>query len=321
MSATTSTAGSARAKKMGADPNAPGIKNRVRFLVELFSDTGERFSANEGFRLVAAFSYYATFSIFPLLLLSITVVGFVLGESDSARERLLDALANEGSSIREVVDRSLSAMQTSRSGRGISAVLGLVTLLFAASGAFVELDAALNKIWCIPPRESKGITGSIRLYLRERLQGFAVVAVLGLTLLVSLVSSSVLQSVVDSASKAVSTPLWPALLQTANVFLSMAILSFVFTLMFHLLPRSRPPMSVVARGAILTTVLLLALKELFATYLGKLTSYSAYGVAGGVLALATYIYVSSVIIFFGAQLTEVLAEKRGEKPCAPREMA
>jgi membrane protein len=78
-----------------------------------------------------------------------------------------------------------------------------------------------------------------------------------------------------------------------------------------LIPRSRPPVHIVARGAILTTVVLTALKELFASYLAKLTSYSAYGVAGGVLALTTWIYISSMVIFFGAQLTRIHAEKLG----------
>lgn len=280
------------------------LRTHLRFLVELFSTTLDRFTENEGFRLVAAFSYYATFSIFPLLLLATTVVGFILGESNETRDRLLDAIANDGSPVREVVDRSLAAMQASRSARGLSAVLGLATLLFAASGAFVELDAALNKIWCVPIRRTTGIGGSIRLFLHERLSGFAIVAAMGLSLLVSLVASSILQRVAASATKALSIPLWPAIMRTAEVALSLGILATGFALMFHLVPRSRPPLRVVAPGAFLTTVGLMVLKELFASYLGNLTSYSAYGVAGGTLALATWIYLSTIVVFFGAQLTE-----------------
>jgi membrane protein len=105
--------------------------------------------------------------------------------------------------------------------------------------------------------------------------------------------------------------MWPALVQTANLAVSMLILASVFTAAFHFIPRSHPAVHVVVRGAILTTVGLTALKELFAAYFAELTSYSAYGVAGGVLALTTWIYVSSVVIFFGAQLTEIYAEKIG----------
>ncbi|MDF2693819.1 MAG: Inner rane protein YihY, formerly thought to be RNase, partial [Labilithrix sp.] len=131
MSATTSSPAVAGR----ADPNARGLKNRLRFLVELFSDTFDRFAENEGYRLGAAFSYYATFSIFPLLLLSVTVVGYVLGDSAPARDRLLEAIAVPGSPMRDILERTLTAMQESRSGRGLSALIGLGTLLFAASGA------------------------------------------------------------------------------------------------------------------------------------------------------------------------------------------
>lgn len=314
MSAATSPT-NAQATK-GADPNATGIKNRVRFLVELFSDTAERFSDNEGYRLGAAFSYYATFSIFPLVLLFVTILGFILGDSAPARERLIEAIATPASPVRDVLERTLTAMQESRSARGLSAFIGIFTLLFGASGAFVELDAALNRIWCIPPRKSTGIIGSIRVFLVERLSGFAIVLGLGLTLIVSLVASSVLSFVATRAQEQVTIPLWPALVRTAELTLSIALLSGVFVAAFHLIPRSRPPIRVVVGGAVLTTVLLTALKELFATYLSNLTSYSAYGVAGGVLALTTWIYLSSMIIFFGAQLTRIHAEKVGAvEPC------
>jgi membrane protein len=310
VSATTSPARSP-AKKKGADPNATGIKNRLRFLVELFSDTAERFSDNEGYRLGAAFSYYATFSIFPLVLLSVTVVGFILGDSTPARERLLAAIATPGTPIRDILDRTLTAMQESGSARGISALIGIFTLLFGASGAFVELDAALNRIWCVPPRKSTGIVGSIRLFLIERLSGFAIVLGLGLTLLVSLVSSSVLKFLLERTQEQIELPLWPALVRTAELTLSIVLLTAVFTAAFHLIPRSRPPARVVVGGAVLTTAFLIALKEIFATYLSNLTSYSAYGVVGGVLALTTWIFLSSMIIFFGAQLTRIHAEKVG----------
>jgi membrane protein len=303
-----------------ADPNAPGLKNRLRFLLELLSDTLDRFSENEGYRLGAAFSYYATFSIFPLLLLSITVVGYIVGDSTPARERLLDAIAGPGSPVHDVLDRTLSAMQAHQSSRGISAIIGIGTLLFAASGAFVELDVALNRIWCIPERRSNGIVGAIRVFLIERLSGFAIALGLGLTLLISLISSSFLTFIADRANEQVTIPLWPSIVRTADVALSMAILSAVFTAAFHLIPRSHPPVSIVAIGAVLTTILLSALKELFASYLSHLKSYSAYGVVGAVLALTTWIYLSSMIIFFGAQLTRIYAEKMGIVPRCSAEL-
>jgi membrane protein len=294
-------------------------KQRARFIGEVLSDTVDRFADNEGPRLGAAFAYYATFSIFPLLLLSMTVVGFVLGDSTHARQQMLAAIANPDSPVRDVLDKTVSAMQASQSGRGVSAVFGIFALLFAASGAFVELHVALNRVWCVPTQESKGIVGSVRDFVRDRLTGFAIVAGLGLTLLVSLASSAVLGFFTDRAASRIAIPLWPAIVRTSELTASILVMTGAFTLAFHLIPRSRPPVRAVYGGALLTTILLSALKEIFATYLSHLTSYSAYGVAGGVLALASWIYLSSMIIFFGAQLTRIHAEKMGVvEKCAAR---
>lgn len=288
-----------------------GIVNRLKFLVELFGDTSTRFSENDGYRLGASFSYYATFSIFPLLLLAITVVGFVVGNDDRTRMELLDAIAKPGNPVRDLLSKTLDAMEQSGNARGISAVIGVVTLFFGASGAFTEVDAALNRIWCVPERKAKDIKDTIRQIVSERLAAFAIVAGLGLTIFVSLVASSVLSFFAKASEHVIGGSIWPAIMKTVEVGTSLVVLSFVFTLAFHLIPRSRPKMRLVFPGAILTTVLLSALKEVFATYLAYLADYSAYGVAGGVLGLATWIYLTAMIIFMGAQLTRIYAEKIG----------
>ena len=282
---------------------------RLKFVIGLFSATAERYSLVEGPRLGAAFAYYATFSIFPAILLGVTVFGFVLGDDAPARERLLEAIGTPGS--REILEKTLMTMQESRSARGLSAIIALFTLLFSASGATVELDNALNRIWCVPPRRSKGIVGSVKQFLQERLSGFAIVIGLGIALIASLIGSSVLSAVASRAREQINTPLWPALLRTAELTFSISLIALVFTLAFHFIPRSRPRFRDVVGGAVLTTVGLTILKELFASFLSGLTSYSAYGMVGGVLALATWIYLSSQVIFFGAQLTRVHAEKLG----------
>jgi len=287
------------------------MKERFRFLVDLFKRTFERFDAIEGFRLGAAFSYYATFSIFPLVLLIVTVTGFIIGDDVPARDRLLAAVATADSPMRAAIDKTLTAMQESRSGRGIGAAIAVLTLLFSASGAMVELDNTLNKIWKVPPRVGKGFVGTVRAYVQERLSGFALVGGIGLTLLASLVMSSVLAAVANRASETFNASLTPALLRAAEVSGSLLLVALCITAAFHFVPRSRPPWKDVVGGAVLTTVLLTILKTVFATYLSHLTSYSAYGIVGGVLALATWIYLSSQIIFLGATLTRIHCEMTG----------
>lgn len=286
------------------------MKKRLVFLFELLKNTVDRWSAVEGYRLGASFSFYATFSIFPLLLLAVTVVGFLIGDDAPARERLIAAIGAPGS-VRDVLDRALTTMQENHGSRGASAAIAFFGLLFSASGAFVELDTALNRIWRVPPRRADGVLGSIRAFLLDRLSGFLIVAGIGLSLLVSLVTSSILTALIGEAGERVAIPWLPTILKAAELATSLAITTAVFTAAFHLIPRSHPPVRDVIGGAALTTALLTILKEIFATYLGRLTSYSAYGFVGGFLALATWIYLSSQVIFLGAQLTRVSAEMLG----------
>jgi membrane protein len=292
-------------------------KEHVRFLASLFSKAADRFDDLEGFRLGAAFSYYATFAIFPLVLLTVTLVGYVIGDDAATRDRILAEVGTADVSVRMVIAQTLTSMQESHGARGISAVIGLVTLLFSASGAFVELDFALNKVWQVKPRCGKGILGKVSVFLHERLSGFACVAAIGLFMVVSLISSSALGAI----AKRADYTLTPALLQTAELTVSIVMLSLVFAAAFHFVPRSKPPFRDVIGGAVLTTVLLTVLKAGFALYLSHLTSYSAYGIVGGVLALATWIYLSSQIIFFGATLTRVHCEMTGCPAAKERDAA
>lgn len=288
------------------------VGERLRFFGRLFSQTVDRFGDLEGFRLGAAFSYYATFAIFPLVLLTVSVVGFAIGDDALMRERVIMALGGADASVRSVLEQTITTMQESHGARKASAIVGVVSLLFSASGAFVELDFALNKIWNVKPRAGKGVLGKVRVFLDERVSGFACVGGIGLFLFASLVMSTMLSAIASEAHY----KLTPALLQTAELAASIALLSVALAAAFHFVPRSRPPFRDVIAGAVFTTVLLTVLKAIFALYLSRLTSYSAYGVVGGVLALATWIYLSSQIIFFGATLTRVHCEMMG-CPAAP----
>jgi membrane protein len=284
-------------------PTSALPKTRLGRLVMLFSRSIDRFDDLEGFRLGAAFSYYATFAIFPLALLTLTLIGYVVGDSDAIRDRLLTSVASSDSSVTDVIGQTLASMRNG-SARKTSAVVGLISLFFSASGAFVELDFALNKIWRVEPRVGKGIIGKVRVFLAERLYGLACVMGIGLFLVLSLVTGSALSLVASHAHTALSL----AFAWAAELGVSLVLLSLALAATFHFVPRSRPPFRNVIGGAVLTTVLLTVLKALFALYLAHLTSYSAYGVAGGVLALATWIYLSSQVIFFGATLTRVHCE-------------
>lgn len=298
--------GAADSSPEGATSGAP-LKQRLKFLFGVFEDTGTRFSDIEGFRLGAAFSYYATFSIFPLMLLTVTIIGFVIGDDAPARERMLSAVATPDSSVYGVLEQTLTAMQTNRSARGLSAIIGLGTLLFSASGAMVELYASLNKIWRVPVPKTKGALAAVKAFVSERLSGFALVLGIGLSMLASLFLSSLVTAIQNTSPIKVG----PWLMRLAEQGISIVFIGLVIAAAFHFVPRTHPKWKDVFAGAMLTSLLLSLLRAVFATYLGHLANYSAYGIVGGVLALATWIYLSSQIMFLGATFTCTLCESRG----------
>lgn len=272
--------------------------------------TVDRWNDIEGFRLGAALSFYTTFSIFPLLLLSITVVGFLIGNDEPARDRVLSAISDPASPVRDVLDRTLASMQASRGSRGLSAFIGLSTLLFSASGAAVELQFTLNRIWGVIPRKTQGVRQILQALLLERLAGFAIIGAIAVTLLASLVVSAVFGFLVRTARIEDFSVLTTVLEHAVAI----VVLAFAVSMAFHRVPHTTPPLREVLPGGLLTAVLLTILKTGFATYLERLASYSAYGIVGSVLALAAWIYLSSLVFLFGATLT---AEWMGSSPPVP----
>ena len=288
------------------------VKSRGKKIVTLVSKTYERFDELEGFRLGAAFSYYATFAIFPMILLTVTLIGYVVGDSPDVQQKIFAAIGSADKAVTDTIGQTLAAMQD-QSARKTAAIVGVVSLFVSASGAFVELDFALNKIWRVAPRKGTGIKGSIKVFLAERLTGLMCVVGVGLFLVLSLIVGALI-NVIER-----HTAIPGLLLEIGSFLVSLSLLTAAVAAAFHFVPRSRPPFRDVLTGAFVTTLALTALKALFALYLSKLTSYSAYGAAGGVLALATWIYLTAQIIYFGATLTRVYCEDTGSPAARERD--
>jgi membrane protein len=291
------------------------LPRRAEALAALFRETATRWVGDRCYRLGASLAYYAIFSLFPLLLLLVTVVGYLLGDSASARLRLLDSLggATGSPAVRSLLDDTLASMQAHRAARGIGMVVGLVTLLFGASGVFSELDTSLNAIWRVSERSADTLWKSVLEFLRGKALAFGLVIASGVLFLASLATDTALNTFANAASGRFPIPFaWGGVeLLASIVFLTVSLAA-----MYRTLPHTRVAWRDVLGGALLAAALLTALKWLLAYYLAHLGSYAAYGVVGGVLALLLLIYCASLVIFFGAEFTRVYAERRGSLAAA-----
>jgi membrane protein len=281
----------------------------LKRLLGLLKDAAVRWSDDQCYRLGASLSYYAVFSIFPLLLLCTTVVGFVMGRDASVRDRLLDYVSKSGApEMRPLLDQTLTSMQTHETARGIGALVGVVTLFVGASGVFSELEGTLNIIWHVKSPETSSIWRRVLSAIKDKALSFLVVLGTALALLLSILVSAALSAVDSTASEVVKSPvLW--LLVEAGV--SIGLLTGLFAAMYRMIPQTAIAWRDVLGGALLAAGLFTGLKRLFAWYLGHLGSYAAYGAVGGMLGLLAWIYLASLILFLGAEFTRVYAERYG----------
>jgi membrane protein len=260
-------------------------------------------------RLGAALSYYTIFSLAPLLLIAIAIAGLVFGE-DAARGRIV---AEIGGVLGQRGAEAIQAMLENAGQPGarlVAAVVGAVTLLLGASGAFNELRGALNQVWQAPPPPSRGLLGAVR----ERLASFAMVLVLGFLLLVSLIVSTAVTAVGTFAQGHLPGGL--AVLNVVNAVFSFAVVTVLFAMIFKLLPDVKVAWRDVWVGALMTAALFAFGKWAVGLYLGKKAVGSAFGAAGSLVAILVWVYYAAQILFFGAELTQVYATRHGSRAFA-----
>jgi len=256
-------------------------------------------------RLAAALSYYTAFSLPPLLVAVIGVAGVVYGVDD-VRERILSQVAglvgpDSAATLGQAV---INAQQTT--GSGVALILGFLTLLIGATGAFGQLQEALNTIWEVEPKKGGGIWRLVR----SRLLSFGTILGTGFLLLVSLTLSAGIGALVDAASGVD----WMApYLAALDVVASLIVITCLFALIFKLLPDTKIEWRDVWVGAALTAILFVIGKFAIGFYLGVSDVGSAYGAAGSVIVILVWIYYSSLILFFGAEFTQVWASSRAAK--------
>ena len=277
------------------------IKSFFRLLKQAFDD----FNQDGAPRLAASLSYYTIFSIAPLLIVVIAVAGLAFGQ-EAVRGQLDNQIQGlvgaEGADIvQELVQNA------SRPNEGtLAAVIGVVTLLLGAGGAFGQLQDSLNIVWGVKP-PNRGILGTIR----ARFLSFSMVLGVGFLLLVSLVLSAVLTGVQTYLTN--QLPGGGVLLQIGNQVFSFAIITLMFAMIYKFLPDTKVEWRDVWVGAAFTGFLFSIGKYLIGLYLGSSSVASSYGAAGSLVIILLWIFYSAQILLFGAEFTQVFAYNHGSK--------
>jgi membrane protein len=272
----------------------------------LFRTTVERWTEDRGSKMAAALAFYTAFAVAPLLLIAIAVAGFVFGEA-AARGEVLRQLGDlVGPRGAEVVEELLRRI--SRPRATLTATLaGLVAILAASTGVFIELQDSLNQIWNVAKRPGRGLLGTVK----DRFFSFTMVLGTGFLLLVSLVASALLQGLSSTVAGWAGTGL---LMEAANFLVTFGLIAALFSALFRYVPDARTRWRDVWLGGLTTAFLFMLGKTLIGIYLGRSAVSSTYGAAGSFVVFLLWVYYSAHILFFGAELTRVFAEQFGLPP-------
>ncbi len=247
----------------------------------------------------AALAYFTVFAIAPTLIIAVAVTGLAFGPEAARGEiqgQLQGVVGEAGAKVIE--DMMASA---AKPAQGIVAtVLSVFVLIFGATGVFAALQNALNKIWDIEPRGTNGILA----FLRNRFLSFTMVVGVGFLLLVSLVMSAAVAALGKWLGQ---SNVW----QVVNFVISYGVITLLFAMIYKVLPDVKVEWRDVWMGSAVTAALFNIGKFAIGLYLGRSAVASSYGAAGALAVLLLWVYYSAMVLFLGAEFTQIYARSHG----------
>jgi membrane protein len=258
-------------------------------LLQHIYDAIDRFSRH-GLHESAALSYYAIFSVFPLVILLIVIIGTILGPA-AARDQINDVLRLllPASTANFLQDNISQAMEQ----RGSFGLFAGITLLWSSLGLFSNLSSALSRTF----RDEKGHST-----IKKRLMGVGMMLALAVLLLASLATTLVF-NLIDLLVFYQSTS-W---ISTGALVIPLSLTAAIFAFLYRFIPRRRVRWDAIWVAAFLGGSAWEIAKRLFAWYLDNLASYSlVYGSVATMIVLMFWAYLTGTIIILGAEICVAL---------------
>ena len=253
----------------------------------------------------AALAFFTVFSVAPVMIVAVTLVGFVLGES-AAQGQIVDQLrAAIGDEAAAAVQTAVENSRIKHSGL-LPTLAGVGAMLFGATTVFTQMQISLNAIWGVAPRPTRS---SLFIYMKTRLLSLAVVLGIGFVLLVSLLLSVFVRGMVAFAQDWLPVPV--AVVLGVDWVVSLVVITLLFGTIFRVLPDVVLSWRDVVLGAFVTALLFAFGRALVAIYLSTTATASTYGAAGSLVLLLLWVNYSSLILLFGAAFTRAHLQARG----------
>jgi len=287
------------------------VRARTKFfplIVDLFKQTAKEWIDDDAPQLGAALAYYTVFSLAPMVLLLLAVIGVLFRDDPAgAWSRITEQMSYflDKSAVQMV--QQIARQVSTPTKSAVGGIIGIALALFGATGVFGQLQNSLNTIWGVKAKPGGGVWA----FVRSRFLSFALLAGIVFLLLVSLVIEAVIKGFshyLQSIGPGALTVIIPIYLTFDFV-----VVTAVFALIFKILPNATTRWRDVWIGAVMTALLFLIGKWALGIYLGSGTAASAYGAASSLITMLLWVYYSSQILLFGAEFTQVYANECGAR--------
>ncbi|MBI4692536.1 MAG: YihY/virulence factor BrkB family protein [Gammaproteobacteria bacterium] len=273
---------------------------------QLLREAAAAWQSDQVSSMGAALSYYAAFSLAPLLLIVISLAGLLFGR-DAAEGEVVAAVGGLAGAGGEDAVRGLLSHAGDFGSNALGFLVGVVTLLIGATSVFAELQSDMDRVWRAPPARGSGLFTLVR----ARVLSFGVVLALAFLLLVSLAINAALAAFGRWWGGWLGAE--AVVLAIANFAVSLAVTTALFAVIYKLLPRVRVAWHDVWIGALFTALLFALGKAAIGAYLGRSGIANGFGAAGSLVVIMVWVYYSAQLFLFGAEFTRVYAERHGSR--------
>jgi len=284
----------------------------LQAVFELVRDAGLKWSQDKASIFAAALAYYTMFSLAPLLVLVVAIASRVLQDANVQDVILGFVQPNLGADIARIVTDILQSSALQNSSGLLASIVSTGILIWGATGIFNHLKRALNMIWGVEPAPSNGLRG-VLYFIQTRLLAFLLVLGIGFLLVATVLFNTILSVVNGLISEYVPAFTAVAEGQLAGQLLALLLPVVAFAVIFKSLPDVEVAWRDVWLGAVVTAVLFALGNYLISIYLQYTSVASAYGAAGSLIVMLLWVYYSAQIFFFGAEFTQVFANRYGSQ--------
>lgn len=280
-------------------------KQYFKDLWKVILGSASAFSQDRALKYSASLAYSTIFALSPLLVLIISLASIFYGK-DAIQGKLFSEInqlvgSDAANQIQILIEKSALS-----GGSTLSLIISIVVLMVGATAIFTEIQDTLNIIWRVRPKPKKGF----QKLLINRILSFSMIISLGFLLVVSLVVNGIVAALSQRLSS-IFPEITVLLVQAFNIFLTFSIITTLFAIIFKFLPDVKISWKDVRVGAIATALLFMLGRVLIGFYLQMAGTGSTFGAAGSLVVILTWVYYTAAILYFGAEFTQVYAEKFG----------